>query len=65
MYAEEFPFEENSLDVLLKFPSETENEPAREDLFLPLPFQENPHFSLNFPFDDDLPMLDSYSESPD
>ena len=46
MIDEDFQYQENSIDLILKFPSETDNSPTKDELFTPLPIED---FKLNLP----------------
>lgn len=49
MFEEEFQYQENSLDLIIKFPSETEQSLNREDDYIHLSVKDNHPTSLVFP----------------
>ena len=53
MFDDDFQYQENSLDIILRFPSETEQSPFGDDHFTPLLIKDSHSTSPLLPMSDD------------
>jgi hypothetical protein len=52
MFDEDFQYQDNSLDLILRFHSDTEQSPFGEELFAPVLFKDNDNTAPLFPLSD-------------